>query len=132
MRVSPPLLRPGLRHNAERDPAAGFFLTPSTSCTSEVDQHAGGGRLGARIEDAERVNMLTTRTLSLLRSRHLGVEVAPYAARLVRDGVLARCGEPIDEREAAILLLAVAAAPDPNLAIDALRALASATPMRAR
>ncbi|MCH7928917.1 MAG: hypothetical protein IIA01_00230 [Proteobacteria bacterium] len=69
----------------------------------------------------------TTRQVTVLLTRYLGVEVAPYTARLVRDGVLPRSGEPIDEREVAILLLAVAAASDPGRAIDALNTLASAT-----
>ncbi len=42
--------------------------------------------------------MLTTRTLSLLLSRHLGVEVAPYAARLVREGLLPRRDRPVEYR----------------------------------
>ena len=39
--------------------------------------------------------MPTTRQISTLLSRHLGVDCAPYAARLVRAGILPRRGEPI-------------------------------------
>ena len=70
--------------------------------------------------------MPTTRQITTLLGRHLGVDVAPYAARLVRERLLPRGGEPIDEWEAAILLLAVTGASDPSRAFDAVRELKNA------
>lgn len=70
--------------------------------------------------------MTTTRQITALLTRHLGADCAPWAARLVREGMLPRHGEPIDEREAAALLLAIFAASDPDRAVDALNTLAKA------
>lgn len=67
--------------------------------------------------------MATTRQITAILTRHLGVDVTPWAARLVREGMLPRRGEPIDEREIAALLLAVFATSDPDRAIDALTTL---------
>ncbi len=71
--------------------------------------------------------MATVRQITVILSRHLGVDVTPYAARLVRERMLPRRGEPIDERETATLLLAVFSASDPDRAIEALNSLADAT-----
>lgn len=94
MRVLPPLLRPSLRRNAEPNRAAGFFLKPSTSpARPRSISNAGGGRLGVCIGDAERVKMATTRQITLLLSPHLGVEVAPYAARLAAERTSVTIGD---------------------------------------
>ena len=73
--------------------------------------------------------MLTVRDAVKLLSVYLDVEVVPYAARLMRHGVLPRRGEAIDEREAATLLLAIAVTADPDRAVDALAVLGGA-PLR--
>lgn len=70
--------------------------------------------------------MLTVRDATKLLSAYLGVEVAPHAARLVRDSILPRRGKPIDEEDAASLLLAVAATADPDQAVDALSTITCA------
>ena len=70
--------------------------------------------------------MATTRQITGLLERHLGVEVAPFAAKLVRDGVLPRRDRPVDGLDAAILLLAVAAAPSPADALETTIALQGA------
>ena len=70
--------------------------------------------------------MLTVRDATKLLSMHLGIDVVPYAARLMRDGHLPRGGRPIDEWDAAHLVLAVASCPNPFQATDALEELASA------
>ena len=70
--------------------------------------------------------MLTTRDITRLLTIHLGVEVAPYAAKLVREGYLPRRGDPVDEYEAAHLLLAVAGSSDPSQSIEVLEQLDSA------
>ncbi len=41
--------------------------------------------------------MTTVRKLSQLLSRHLGVDVVPYAAKLVRAGLLPRVGERVKD-----------------------------------
>lgn len=70
--------------------------------------------------------MLTTRDITRLLSIHFGVEVVPYAARLVREGYLPRRGDPVDEYDAAHLLLAVAGSSDPSQSIEVLEQLDSA------
>ena len=67
--------------------------------------------------------MLTVRDATKLLSIHLGVDVVPYAARLVREEWLPRGGVAIDEYEAAHLLLAVAGSFDPSRSIEALERL---------
>ena len=69
--------------------------------------------------------MLTTRDITRLLSIHLGLDVTPWAARLVREGYLPRRGVAIDEYDAAHLLLAVAGSSDPSRSIEALERLAS-------
>ena len=70
--------------------------------------------------------MLTVRDATELFTAQLGVDVEPYAAKLVREGYLPRRGVAIDEYEAAYLLLAVAGSSDPSRSIEALEQLASA------
>ena len=70
--------------------------------------------------------MTTTRTLCGALSAILQVRgVERHAARLVRDGYLPRSGEEVDERDATILLLAVAAAPHPDQATEVVETLSS-------
>ena len=70
--------------------------------------------------------MTTTRDLCGALGAALQVPgVERYAARLVRDGYLPRAGDEVDEGDAAILLLAVAAAPHPDQATDAIESLMS-------
>ena len=73
--------------------------------------------------------MLTVRDATKLLSIHLGVDVEPYAAKLVREGWLPRGSWPIDERGAAYLLLGVAGTANPFRATEALERLAS-VPLR--
>lgn len=70
--------------------------------------------------------MATTRDIAKLLPTHLGVDVTPHAARLVRERVLPRPGRPVDDYEAASLLLAVAGASNPAQSIEVLEQLASA------
>ena len=71
--------------------------------------------------------MATTRDITTLMSIHLGINVARYAARLVRAGMLPQRGRRVDEDHVASLLLAVAAAADPSRAVEALEQLAGAS-----
>lgn len=71
--------------------------------------------------------MTTVRDLCCVLSSALQVcGVEKFAARLMCDGYLPRAGDEVDEQDAAILILAVAVAPDPSQAshvIDTLMAL---------
>ncbi len=58
--------------------------------------------------------MATTRELCRLLSAHLGVDAVPHAARFVRAGLLSRRDEQVDAYDAAYLLLAAMAAPNPD------------------
>ena len=62
----------------------------------------------------------TVRTLARLVGAHLGLDVAPHAAALVRGGWLPGDDQAVDADEAAMLLAAVLAAPEPEVAADAL------------
>ena len=67
--------------------------------------------------------MLNVRDITRLLSAQLGVDVVPYAAKLVREGYLPRRGKTINEYEAANLLLAVVGSSDPSRSIEALERL---------
>lgn len=70
--------------------------------------------------------MTTTRQLCRALGTALQVPgVERHTARLVRDGYLPRSGEEVDEKEAAILLLAVMAAHDPAEASHVIETLMS-------
>ncbi len=70
--------------------------------------------------------MTTPRELCRVVSAALQVSgVERHAARLVRDGWLPRAGVEIYERDAAILLLGVAATPHPDQASQVIENLAS-------
>ena len=56
----------------------------------------------------------TVRTLTKLASAHLGIDAAPYAARLVCAGDFPRSSDEADEYDAATLLAAILAAPEPE------------------
>ena len=71
--------------------------------------------------------MATTRDITKILSVCLGVDTAPYADRLVRERILPRRGRPVDDDDAANLLLAVAGAADPSRAVEALDQLAGAS-----
>ena len=70
--------------------------------------------------------MTTTRELCGALSAILRIpNVERHAARLVRDGLLPRSGEEVDEEDAARLILAVAAEPHPDQASEAIETLMS-------
>ena len=70
--------------------------------------------------------MTTTRELCRVLATALHVPgIERYAARLVRDGLLPCSSEEVDERDAAMLLLAVAATPYPAQATQVVEILAS-------
>ncbi len=69
--------------------------------------------------------MATTRQLCRLLQAHLGVDVVPHAARLVRPKLISRRDEDADASDAAYLLLAAMAAPTPDGAIEAVEAVAN-------
>ncbi len=62
----------------------------------------------------------TVRTLTKVISAHLGVDTLPYAAALAGAGWLPSEDQPVDVDEAAMLLAAVLAAPEPENAAVAL------------
>ena len=69
--------------------------------------------------------MTTTRQLCRVLSATLQVPgIERHAARLVRDGLLPRSGEEADERDAAMLLLAVLGTADPDQASQTVERLA--------
>ncbi len=70
--------------------------------------------------------MITTRELCSALATALQVpSVERSAARLVRDGILPRSGEEVNECDAAVLLLAVAAAPHPDQATQVVETVSS-------
>ncbi len=74
--------------------------------------------------------MATTREFSRLLSAHLGVDVVPHAAGLVRAGIVSRRDEEADAYDAAYLLLATMAAPNPDDAVSVVETMLS-LPVRA-
>ena len=60
----------------------------------------------------------TVRTLARLVGTHLGLNATPFAARLVRDGWLPRRDDEVDADDAAILLAAILAGPEPAMAAE--------------
>ena len=61
--------------------------------------------------------MATTRQLCRLLGAHLGVDVVPHAAHLVRAGLLSRRDGPVDPYDVAHLLVAVLGAPTAEEAV---------------
>ncbi len=75
--------------------------------------------------------MTTTRQLCRVLATALHVPgVERHAARLVRDGLLPRSGEEIDEHDAAVLLLTVLGTTDPNQASQTAERLAGLSRVR--
>jgi len=62
--------------------------------------------------------MANVRDLTRILTAHLGIDVVPHAARLVRAGYLPRRDDDADEHEAADLLAAVIAAPTATEAVE--------------
>ena len=67
--------------------------------------------------------MATVRQLAKLITAHLGVDVVPYAARLVKSGLLSRRDEEADAYDAAYLIVATMAAATPDSAAEMVEAI---------